>query len=139
MILFIDIIEHIKNPQELINLSKNKLKNNGIFIVSVPTPLYPKIFGRKFHNKIGHLVEGYSITKIDELFNNCNCQRIIYQYNTGIFSNIGCWLYYNKLIFNNKYLNLLKCLFLYPFIFLDFYNDSKISCSLFAVYKKNEK
>lgn len=136
IILMADIIEHIKDPQKLISFSAEYLKNNGFFVVSVPTPLYPKIFGRKFHNKIGHLRDGYSLDQLDELFHSVGCQRIMYKYNTGILSNVGCWLYYNKLNFNNGYINLLKQIILYPFKFLDFYNNLKTSCSLFAVYSK---
>ncbi len=136
MILLIDIIEHVKDPQKLVFLCDKHLKNNGLLLVSVPTPLYPIYFGRNFHIKIGHLVDGYSLVQLDKLFDNIGCQRIMHRYNTGIFSNMGCWLYYNKLSITNKYFNFLKSLFLYPFRFLDFYNNDKVSCTLFAVYKK---
>lgn len=136
IILLIDVIEHIEHPEETLQLSKNILKQGGFILVSVPTPLYPKIFGKDFALKIGHLVDGYSLSQLDELFKGIDCQMVTYNYNTGIFSNIGCWLYYNKLNFNNKYLNFFKSLILYPFKFLDLYNNYKISCSLFAVYMK---
>ena len=137
IILFIDVIEHIENTSKLLELSYKCLKEDGIFIVSVPTRLYSKIFGRDFCKKIGHIIDGYSIEELDELFrNSIDCIRMIYEYNTGIFSKIGCYLYYNKLNFNNKYFNFLVHFILYPFKFTDFYNNSKISCSLFAVYKK---
>jgi len=139
IILLIDVIEHIENHQKLLYYSKTFLKDGGIFVVSVPTLLYPKIFGRNFASKIGHLVDGYSLLQIDELFKNLCCERIMHKYNTGLFSNIGCWLYYNKLNFNNKYLDFLKSLILYPFKFIDFYNNSQLSCSLFAIYKKNNE
>ena len=137
-ILLIDIIEHIKEPQKLLFLCRKYLKKDGLFIISVPTPLYPKFFGRKFHAQIGHLIDGYSLPLIDEYLRSLNCRRIIYKYNTGIFSNLGCWLYYNKLNYDNKYFNFLKSLILYPFKFFDFVNNSRVSCSLFVVYK-NEK
>jgi len=138
-ILLIDIIEHIPDPQKLIHLIRFCLTKESIVLVSVPTPLYPKIFGKKFHKKIGHLVNGYSIESLDELFYNEGYEIINIRYNTGLFSNIGCWLYYNVLKFDNKYFHFFKHLVLLPFIFLDFFNNSKISCSLFASYKLNEK
>jgi len=138
LILLIDIIEHIKNPRKLLYLSKKFLNDNGLFIVSVPTPLYPKIFGRRFHNRIGHVVDGYSVSQLDSLFTDIGYQRIMYKYNTDFFSNKGCWLYYNKLNFNNKYFNFLKSLILYPFKFLDAYNNPQLSCSLCAVYGKKQ-
>lgn len=141
VVLLIDIIEHIRNPQKLICSLVPFLKDNGIFVVSVPTPQYSKIFGRDFTSKIGHLVDGYSLLQLEKLFKNLNCHRTISKYNTGLFSTIGCWLYYNKLSFSNKYFNFLKWVALYPFKFLDFYNNPQVSCSLFVVYKRknNEK
>lgn len=137
VILLIDVIEHVNNPDRLILLCEKYLKNAGIFVVSVPTPLYPKFFGVNFSTKIGHLVDGYSLQELDKLFGKY--KRIKYIYNTGLISNIGCYLYYNKLNFNNKYFDFVKSLILYPFKFLDLINGPKISCSLFAVYKKNEE
>jgi SAM-dependent methyltransferase len=140
IILFIDFLEHIETPEEIIKPTIEKMNNNGIFIVSVPTPLYPKIFGKKFHKKVGHLVDGYDIYKLDNLFKKFNYNRFIYKYNTGIFSNIGCWLYYNVLgEVENKYASYIKNITLYPFKFIDVFNNSNISCSLFAVYVKNHQ
>ncbi len=136
IVLLIDIIEHVENPLNLLELCSKYLKKNGIFIVSVPTPLYPKFFGEEFAKNIGHLVDGYSVESLDDLFSKVGCVRLEFKYNTGLISNVGCWLYYKKFPSRNKYFNLLKFLFLYPFKFLDFFNNSRISCSLFAVYKK---
>jgi len=135
IVLLMDVIEHLNSPQDLLkNLSKI-VSNEALFLVSVPTPLYPKFFGRKFHERIGHLKDGYSISELDNLFDRINCERVFFKYNTGLISNLGCFLYYNLLDFNNRYLNLFKSLILYPFKFFDFYNSNKVSCSLFAVYK----
>jgi len=136
VVLLVDIIEHLKNPHELINLSSKCMNNDGIYVVSVPTPLYPKFFGKDFHAKIGHVIDGYTIEALNSLFSSINFRCYRYKYNTGIISNVGCWLYYNKFNSTNKYLNLLKGLGLYPFKYLDLYNSSSVSCSLFAIYKR---
>lgn len=135
--LLIDVIEHINNPDILISELEKYLHQDAYIIVSVPTKLYPKIFGYKFHRKIGHLVEGYDIDDLNSLFKNFQC--IHWEYNTGFPANIGCFLYYNagSMFFGNKYLSFLKNIILIPFKYLDFVNNKKISCSLFAVYKKN--
>jgi SAM-dependent methyltransferase len=138
IILYIDFLEHVENPEEIIKLSIEKLNDNGIFLVSVPTPQYPKIFGEKFHKKVGHLVDGYDVSELDNLFKKFNCDRLIYKYNTGLFANIGCWLYYN--VFGdvrNKYAFVIKSIILYLFKFMDVFNNSVISCSLFAAYIRN--
>jgi len=136
IVLLLDIIEHVKNPQDLIAMSDKILLSNGLFVVSVPTPIYPKIFGRKTHIKVGHLVEGYSESQLDGLFLKMNYQKVMREYNTGMPAIISCWLSYNIFSSENKYFNFFKFLFLYPFKFLDFYNGPKVSTSLFAVYKK---
>jgi len=139
IVLFIDVLEHLENPEEIIKLTNEKMNNNGIFLVSVPTPIYPKIFGRKFHGKIGHLVDGYDIYQLDSLFRKINYRNLTYNYNTGIFSNIGCWLYYNIIgEVKNKYAFCVKNIILYPFKFLDIFNGPTISSSLFAIYVKEK-
>ena len=90
-ILLVDIIEHINNPENLLYLSNNLLNEDGIFLVSVPTPLYPKYFGYKFHREIGHLVDGYSLDVLAKMFNDINCEIIFYKFNTGIVSKYGCY------------------------------------------------
>jgi len=138
IILLIDFIEHVSSPEAVLRMANKKLRKNGMFIVSVPTPLYPKVFGRKFHEKIGHLVDGYTIKQLDNLFESINCNRLLYEYNTGLISNFGCYIYYNKLgNIKNRYINFFKWIIVYPFKFLDILNGPCVSCSLFAVYKKS--
>lgn len=137
IILFIDILEHVGDAKSLVGEALKHLKEDGLFVVSVPTDLYPKIFGRNFHEKIGHLRDGYSLEELDELFTgDFKCRRLEYSYNTGLIGNIGCWLYYNILGSTNNYFNFLKGLILYPFIWMDLYNSPRVSCTLFAVYRK---
>jgi SAM-dependent methyltransferase len=139
IILLIDFIEHIGSPEITLRLANKKLRADGLFLVSVPTPLYPKVFGRKFHEKIGHLVDGYTINLLDTLFESINCNRLSNEYNTGLIGSFACWVYYNKLgdeRIRNKYINFISWLVLYPLKFLDIFNGPGISCSLFAVYKK---
>lgn len=137
IILLIDIIEHVPDPGALIAQAHKCLKAGGLFMVSVPTPLYPKVFGRRFHKSIGHLKDGYLIEELDRLFTGAlKCRRIETSYNTGMIANLGCRLFYNALGTDNKYLTFLKGLMLYPFIWLDLYNSAAVSCTLFAVYEK---
>ncbi len=136
IILLVDIIEHINEPERLLNLSNNLLNKDGIILVSVPTPLYPKYFGAKFHKEMGHLVDGYSLNSIVEMFNDINCVMIFYNYNTGFIGKYGCYLYYKIFNTRKRVLQIIKWLLLMPFKYLDLINNSKISCSLFAVFRK---
>lgn len=136
VILLLDIIEHLNEPQILLYLSNQLLKNEGVFLVSVPTKLYPKYFGYKFHKEIGHQVDGYSLTELKEMFNKIGCELAFYKYNTGILGKYGCCLYYKIFYTNSRFLEILKWLILFPFKYFDLINNSKVSCSLFAVFKK---
>jgi len=137
-ILLIDVIEHI--PYSMIFLKKiyELLDDTGKIIISVPTPLYPRIFGRKFASQIGHLVDGYTLETLDNLFSNIKCHRILHVYNTGLISNLGTFIYY-RVVFNYKLLNFLKSILLYPFKYFDILNSKYLSCSLFCVYEKKDE
>ncbi len=138
LLLLIDFLEHISDPKSFLESIKNILDDKSEIIVSVPTYLYKKVFGEYFHVKVGHVKDGYSLAELNVLFSNIGYKPKLYSYNTGIFGNVGCFLYY-RLNFNNKYLNLLKQLVLYPFSFIDFINNKYISSSLFVVYEKAKK
>ena len=136
-ILLLDFIEHIKDVESLLFLTRAMLNNGGIYVISVPTPRYSSYFGQTFHKRIGHVKNGYTVNELDEIFiNKLGCARVFAKYNTGIFSNVGCWLYYNIFRTSNKYLRFLKGLVLYIFRFTDFYNSPQVSCTLFTVYEK---
>ena len=137
IVVLADIIEHVEKPSELIDAAYRCLRPGGLFAVSVPTPLYSKIFGKRFHDRIGHVIDGYTLESLDRLFvDSRGCTRVCYRHNTGFLSNVGCWLYYNVLDFKSKNINNIKSVVLYPFTLMDFYNSSSVSCTLFAVYRK---
>jgi SAM-dependent methyltransferase len=137
IVLLSDIVEHVDNPIKMLGEALRCLKDGGLFVVSVPTPLYPRIFGRRFHYRIGHVLDGYTLESLDSLFvDNFGCARVSFKYNTGLVSNLGCWLYYNLLGSSNRIFAYAKYLILSPFVLLDLYNSHYVSCTLFAVYKK---
>src|SRR5947209_1652314 len=59
-VLFMDILEHVHHPEQIIRNMDRCLKLGGAMVVSVPTPRYPEVFGREMHERIGHLVDGYT-------------------------------------------------------------------------------
>ena len=137
IILFIDVLEHLKDPKDLLKRLAKQINKGGLLIISVPTPLYPKIFGQTFHKKVGHVVSGYTVNLLRIVLNTINSEPIFYKYNTGLFSNIGCAIFY-RVTFMNKALEHIKILLLYIFKYFDFFNGEKVSCSLFAVFRLRE-
>ncbi len=136
-IFLIDFLEHVKNPVAILQQLKSVLGEKGIIVVSVPTPNYKRVFGQDFHEKVGHLVDGFTSQGLKYLFNEIGATMIYSEYNTGLISNIGCALYY-RFFLNIRYISFLKGLLLYPFRFLDLYNSERVSCSLFAVFELSE-
>ena len=138
VILLADVIEHLEDPKRLLVAANNALAEKGLLVISVPTPLYRKMFGEKFHHKVGHVSNGYLLENIDRLMleSGKDLTRITYKYNTGLFGAVGCWLYYNLFNIDNRYFTFFKSAILLPFAFLDFLNGSRVSCTLFAVYGK---
>lgn len=132
IIIFYDFLEHIPDPESFINELMARIKNkNVIFLVSVPTPRYPEVFGREFHNKIGHIVDGYTLQDLDSIFSCINAKRIAHNFNTGVSGNIGARLYY---LYCKAWNEAWKEIITKPFLLFDF-NGARISSSIFAVYK----
>jgi len=136
VILILDVLEHIENPVSFIKSIIGNLKDETYILVSVPTPNYIKMFGKKFHLSVGHKRNGYELDEISELFSEFNLKLNYIKYNTGIISKFGCFLYY-RLNFDNRFFLYIKSVILHLFSYLDFFNNKKISCSLFTVYKNS--
>jgi hypothetical protein len=110
-------------------------------LVSVPTPLYPKIFGRRFHSAIGHLHEGFTLHDVDGWF--AGLERVRFRYSTGPVTWPGVMLYYRLPShwqadggFLRRFANSLAILVSLPFRLLDPWNGRSVSCSLFVEYMK---
>ena len=56
-----DVLEHVPEPGLLLSHSIYGVAPGGMLFISVPTPRYPKVFGRQFHDAVGHLVDGYDV------------------------------------------------------------------------------
>lgn len=134
IVLLIDVIEHITDPEKLIRKIIEYTNKKSLFLVSVPTINYPKVFGKRFHRKVGHVINGYTLRSLEDLMNKINCKLKYYKFNTGLLSNIGCFLYY-RISFNKRMLERIKIMLLYIFKYLDLVNNKKFSCSLFAVFE----
>lgn len=136
-ILLLDFLEHVHNPGEVVSRLNGLLKPEGRFVVSVPTPLYPKFFGREFHLKMGHVVDGLVEEDLDKVFSKNGFKRISSKYNTGLFASLFCAFYYRMVCrVSNKYLNFLLTMASHSARTLDLINGRRFSSSLFAVYER---
>jgi 2-polyprenyl-3-methyl-5-hydroxy-6-metoxy-1,4-benzoquinol methylase len=67
-VLLLDVIEHVQEDRALLSEVFRVLKPGGFVILSVPTPNYPRVFGRHFHSSVGHVREGYWQRNLESLF-----------------------------------------------------------------------
>jgi len=144
-VLLIDVLEHLAAPDAAAAEIGSMLKPGASLLVSVPTTLYPSVFGRKFHREVGHLHDGFGLTDLDRFFGSL--ERVWSSYSTGPFSWPGVALYYRvpNAKSDNFVLrklastaNLLRILSSVPFRYLDFWNGAHVSCSLFVEYRKRQ-
>ncbi len=71
LILCLEVIEHVKEEDELIKLFYSKLKKGGRVILSTPSnnaPLYKLGLLKKFDNRVGHL-RRYDKNRLKKIFN----------------------------------------------------------------------
>lgn len=135
VILFMDFLEHVSQPAAIIAKLAPCLRKGGEVVVSVPTPRYPIIFTRAMHERIGHLVEGYTEASLRALF-PAEFSLTLLSRNTGTPAQWGCWL--QARLPRLGYLLGWAVSIVLTSIFrkLDWFNGSQ-SCSLFAVFKKS--
>lgn len=137
VVLLIDVLEHLPNPKETAERIVSAMKPGAMLLVSVPTPLFPKIFGRRFHENIGHLHDGFRLRELDAFFSGL--QRKWHKFSTGPLSWPGVFIYYRVPSVGRRakrLINAAKLICSIPFRYLDGLNGPPVSCSVFAEYRK---
>jgi len=97
LVLLIDIIEHVGDDRKVLREVSRVLKPEGFVIISVPTPNYPKFFGRKFHYEIGHVRDGYWLYNLCQLLKMNDFALESYMFHTYVPAATLCALYYRLL------------------------------------------
>lgn len=134
VILLMDFLEHVQNPASIVSNLSPSLRVGGQVFVSVPTPRYPVVFTREMHERIGHVVDGYTEEMLRSIFPRDFELSYIVR-NTGTPAQYGCWLQARipRLPYTLDWLKNIALTSL--FRKLDWFNGPK-SCSLFAVFTK---
>ena len=132
-VILLDIIEHIQDDTGFVREVVENSAKDCVYFVSVPTKLYPKVFGCAYHHKVGHVRDGYTVEELEALFNAAGARLISYSYATGMVARIGCFAYY-RLNTGSNLLNAIIGLLLLPFRYVDVGNSKDVSCSVFGVF-----
>jgi SAM-dependent methyltransferase len=81
--LLIDVLEHIDDDDLALRQLAAALVPGGTLIVSVPTPRYPVVFGRDFHEAIGHVRDGYWLSDLTPKLDAAGFSVQQHRYYTG--------------------------------------------------------
>jgi SAM-dependent methyltransferase len=93
-VLAIDVLEHIEDDASAVALLADSLKTGGRLVVSVPTPRYPEVFGRRFHTQIGHVRDGYWLEDLTRVLEGAGFVVDQHRYYTGKAVSRACRLFY---------------------------------------------
>lgn len=94
--LLIDVLEHIDDQETAVAHLADAIKPGGSLVVSVPTPNYPRVFGRAFHEEIGHVRDGYWLEDLQAVLEPAGFRVEAHHYYTGKAASRGCSLFYRR-------------------------------------------
>jgi SAM-dependent methyltransferase len=95
-VLAIDVLEHIDDDALAMEQIAQALAPGGRLVVSVPTPRYPRVFGRAFREHLGHVREGYYLEDIEPKLAAAGLKVTEHRYYTGRWVSRGCRLFYGS-------------------------------------------
>jgi len=93
-VLAIDVLEHIDDDALAIGEIAEALQPGGRLVVSVPTPRYPRVFGREFHEQLGHVRDGYWLEDLQSKLAPAGLRVIVHRYYTGRWVARACRVFY---------------------------------------------
>ncbi|MCW2753049.1 MAG: hypothetical protein JWQ32_460 [Marmoricola sp.] len=93
-VLAIDVLEHIDDDDLAIRQIAQALRSGGRLVVSVPTPRYPVMFGRRFHEHLGHVRDGYYLEDLEPKLSAAGLRVESHRYYTGAWVSWACRLFY---------------------------------------------
>jgi SAM-dependent methyltransferase len=127
-----DVLEHIPDDGRALGEIARVLRPGGWLLLSVPTPEYPKWFGRAFHASVGHVRDGYTLGALRGLLQRHRLRVIAARHHTGLPFLAFARLYYGWLRFHRVASALARCL-VFPLSLVDRFVPSPRWGALVAV------
>lgn len=134
-ILAIDVLEHIEDDSLALKEISAVMETNGMLVVSVPSLLYPKYFGKGFANRIGHVRNGYSLEELNGKLCASGLRTLQWKYYTKFWASLFCSFFYKANTSPLIKLALLPIL-KYLALFLDRFSTDVNASSLVALAEK---
>jgi SAM-dependent methyltransferase len=133
VILLMDFLEHIDDPDAFLGGLRNISNEGTVLVISVPTPRFPLVFGRTFHESIGHVRDGFTRDELTAILNINGFKVDSFQYNTGLVASTACSVFYKYCSKLNGKPKALLGLALALIRGADVLNGPRRSCSLFVI------
>lgn len=93
-VLAVDVLEHIDDDELALKEISQALVPGGRLVMSVPTPRYPRVFGARFHEQLGHVREGYWLEDLRPKLADAGLEVVEHRYYTGKWVSRACRLFY---------------------------------------------
>ena len=133
VIVLMDFLEHIDDPDSFLAGLRHISNEKTVLVISVPTPRFPMVFGRVFHESIGHVRDGFTKDELTAVLNQNGFKVDSFQYNTGLIASAACAVFYKYCFKLKGRPKALLALALSPIRAADILNGPRMSCSLFVV------
>ena len=132
-ILYMNVLEHIRDHVKEINFAIKKLNKNGFLIILVPA--HQKLF-TKFDKAVGHY-RRYSMSFFKKKFRNITLEKLIFLDFFGYFLYFFNNLFLKKEVYPSKFKILIWDKIFTPItIIIDFLIGYKFGKNILCVYKK---
>ena len=132
-VLLFDFLEQVENPVQVLRDVKKEIHPITDLPTSVSTPLYSEIFGRKFHEHVGHVMDSYDYGVPSQLAEEGGFEIKGYEYNSGAIATSFLFFYYNAFFGMRGWLENMFGRFLRLLRQIIFFCAQKTGCSLFAL------
>lgn len=132
-ILYMNVLEHIRDHVKEINFAIKKLNKNGFLIILVPA--HQKLF-TKFDKAVGHY-RRYSMSFFKKKFRNITLEKLIFLDFFGYFLYFFNNLFLKKEVYPSKFKILIWDKIFTPItIIIDFLIGYKFGKNILCIYKK---
>ena len=135
LVVALDVIEHILNDRLALAEMHRVLIPGGHLVVSVPTPAYPRFFGRDFHVSLGHVRDGYTAGHLRDALVDTGFNVELIRGHTSIAFLLFAALYY-RLLRRNVFLSAPAVALSKPLLLVDRLLPSPVWGGLIAVGRK---
>lgn len=139
-IILFEVLEHIKDDQEVLNKLSSLLKPEGQLLFSSPSSDYPMFYGEKISSieDGGHVRKGYSLDDIETKMASAGLRVILRESYIGYFTQKGLAFtrYMSDNLLSNVYVMAFLKLILLPFTYLDNLIPGYPDYCVFVIAKK---